>query len=64
MIRQDALLRVLIDVPRFSTPIQVDRAIVRWSSGKEFGLEFTGIPADDEQRLQDLMSAIKAAQAS
>jgi PilZ domain len=56
LIRRDALLRVLIDVPRLSAPIHVDRAVVRWSSGNEFGLEFTGIPSDDEQRLQDLMS--------
>ena len=64
MIRQDALLRVLIDVPRFLAPIQVDRAVIRWSSGNEFGLEFVGISFDDQQRLQGLIAAIKAAQPS
>jgi hypothetical protein len=64
MIRHDALLRVVIDVPRLLAPIQVDRAIIRWSSGKEFGLEFVGISFEDQQRLHGLVLAIKAAQPS
>jgi len=64
MIRQDALLRVVIDVPRLLAPIQVDRAIIRWSSGKEFGLEFVGISFDDQQRLHGLILAMNAAQHS
>jgi hypothetical protein len=63
-IRRDALLRVLIDVPRFLAPIQVDRAIIRWSSGNELGLEFVGLSFDDQQRLHGLLLAIKAAQPS
>jgi hypothetical protein len=64
LIRQDALLRLVIDVPRFSAPIQVDRAIVRWSTANAFGLEFVGISANDQDRLQVLISAMKAAQPS
>ncbi len=64
VIRRDALLRVLIDVPRLLAPIQVDRAIIRWSSGNEFGLEFVGLSFDDQQRLQGVLLAIKAAQLS
>jgi len=64
VIRQDALLRVLIEVPRFLAPIQVDRAIIRWSRGNDFGLEFVGISFDDQQRLQGPILAIKAAQPS
>jgi PilZ domain-containing protein len=62
VIRRDALLRVLIDVPRFLAPIQVDPAIICWSSRNEFGLEFVGISFDDQQRLHELLLAIKAAQ--
>jgi hypothetical protein len=62
VIRRDALLRVVIDVPRFLAPLQVDRAIVRWSSGNEFGLEFVGISFNDQERLHGLILAIKAAQ--
>ncbi len=61
MIRRDALLRVVIDVPRYLSPIHVDRAIVRWSSGNEFGLEFVGISFEEQERLQRLILAIKAA---
>jgi hypothetical protein len=64
VIRRDALLRVLIDVPGFLAPIQVDRAIIRWSSDNEFGVEFVGISFDDQQRLHELLLAIKAAQPS
>jgi hypothetical protein len=53
---------VVIDVPRFLTPIQVDRALVRWSSGNEFGLEFVGMSFDEKQRLEELILIIKAAQ--
>ncbi len=64
VIRRDALLRVVIDIPRLLSPIQIDRAIIRWSSGNEFGLEFVGISFDDQQRLQGLILAIKADQPS
>jgi hypothetical protein len=46
---------VVIDVPRLLAPIQVDRAIIRCSSGKEFGLEFVGISFEDQQRLHVLI---------
>ena len=64
LIRQDAFLRVVIDVPRFLAPIQVDRALVRWTSGNEFGLEFLGMSFDEKQRLEGLILVIKAAQPS
>ena len=49
------LLRVLVDVPRYKTPLQVQLAMVRWSNGPEFGMEFLGAPADDQKRLRDLI---------
>jgi hypothetical protein len=64
LIRQEALLRVVIDVPRYLAPIQVDKAIVRWSIGNAFGLEFVGISFDDQQRLEELILTMKAAQPS
>jgi hypothetical protein len=53
-------LRVLIDVPRYETPIQVMRAVVRWSKGQEFGIEFTQVKLHDEQRLNQLMRQMAA----
>jgi PilZ domain-containing protein len=56
------LLRMLIDVPRYKTPLQVDLAMVRWSNGQEFGMEFLGVPLDYQQRLHELILATEARQ--
>jgi PilZ domain-containing protein len=53
-------LGVLIDVPRYQTPLHVTRAVVRWSKGQEFGMEFLHIELDDEQRLNQLMRQMAA----
>ena len=42
------LLRVLIDVPRYETPLQVELVMVRWSNGHECGMEFLGMPTGGE----------------
>lgn len=55
------LLRVLIDVPRYETPLQMELAMVRWSNGQEFGLEFFGVPSDDQQRLREVVRVTEAA---
>jgi len=58
------LLKVLIDVPRYETLLQVDFASVPWSKGQEFGLAaFSGAPSEDQQRLRDLIQATEAASA-
>jgi hypothetical protein len=48
-------LRVLIDVPRYDTPLHVTRAVVRWARGQEFGMEFIEMGPDDQERLQGLV---------
>jgi hypothetical protein len=55
---------VVIDVPRYLAPIQIDRAIVRWSIGNAFGLEFVGMSFDEKQRLEMLILTMKVAQPS
>ena len=55
------LLQVLIDVPRYQTPLQVECAMVRWSNGHEFGMEFLGSPLDHQQRLRELIRAVETA---
>ena len=64
LIRQEAFLRVVIDVPRYLVPIQIDRAIVRWSIGNAFGLEFVGMSFAEKQRLEMLILTMKVAQSS
>jgi PilZ domain len=50
--------RVLIDVPRYKTPLHVARALVRWSHGEDFGMQFIHIEPDHQQRLRELIRAI------
>ncbi|HLZ35894.1 MAG TPA: hypothetical protein VKP13_17965 [Nitrospira sp.] len=52
---------MLIDVPRFDHPLHVPLAVIRWSSGQEFGMEFIQMEPDDQKRLRELIQAIKTA---
>ncbi len=51
-------LRVLIDVPRYENPLHVTLAVVRWSNGQEFGMEFIRMEPDSQQRLCQLIRQI------
>ena len=53
----------LIDVTRYTTPLQVALAVVRWSHGQEFGLEFTRMEPNHQQQLRELIQATEAAMA-
>ena len=53
-------LRVLIDAPRYEKPLHVTLAVVRWSNGQEFGMEFIKMEQDDQQRFRQLISATAA----
>ena len=61
VVRKDECLGVLIDVPKYEHPIYVARAEVRWSDGREFGMEFIHIELEDRQRLGETIRAIEAA---
>jgi hypothetical protein len=56
-------LGVLIHIPGSEHPLFVNLAVVRWSSGQEFGTEFIRMTADDQQRLHELIRATDAARA-
>jgi hypothetical protein len=60
--RRGDVLRLLIDVPRYQTLLEVNQAMVQWSSGDEFGLKFSGSPAEEDHRLlNELILADQAA---
>ena len=61
VVKKDEYLGVLIDVPKYEHPIYVARAEVRWSDGREFGMEFIHIELEDRQRLCETIRAIEAA---
>ncbi len=60
-IMKDDSIKVLIDVPRYKDPLHINLATVRWTKGKEFGLEFIEMERDERRRLRELIQAIKAA---
>jgi hypothetical protein len=53
---------VLMDVPRYETPLYVELAVVRWAHGQEFGMEFIRMEPSD-QKLHELIRQIEAARA-
>ena len=54
---------MLIDVPRYQTLLEVNQAMVQWSTGDEFGLRFSGSPTEEDHRLlKELILAAQAAQ--
>ena len=61
--QQGDVLRLLIDVPRYQTLLEVKQVRVQWSSGDDFGLKFSGSPAEEDHRLlNELILAAQAAQ--
>jgi PilZ domain-containing protein len=62
VVRKDECLGVLIDVPKYEPPIYVAGAEVRWSDGRECGMEFIHVELEDRQRLCETIRAIEAAQ--
>lgn len=45
----DVRLRIMMQEEQ---PLEIKRAAVRWTSGQEFGLEFTFVEAEEELRLR------------
>ncbi len=50
-------LRVLL--PDQAQPMKVDLAAVRWSSGREFGLEFLHMDPEEQERLRRFLSTLE-----
>jgi len=53
-------LWLLIHVPRYEALLEVELAVVRWSAGNEFGMEFLSVQREHEQRLHELIRATNA----
>ncbi len=50
-------LRVVL--PDQAVPLKVDLAAVRWSEGREFGLEFLRMQPEEQQRLRRFVSTLE-----
>jgi len=47
-----AFVELRIDVPTLDAPLLVDLAVVRWSVGQEFGLDFLQLRPEEQKRLK------------
>jgi len=48
-------LELRIAVPPGLTPVAVDRAVVRWEQGQEFGVAFLSLRPSEQEHLQNLL---------
>ena len=53
-------LRVVL--PDQAVPMRVDFAVVRWASGREFGLEFIRMQPEEQERLRRFVSTLQTVQ--
>ena len=58
-VQPGASLEVRIIAIEHEPPIQIQQALVRWSRGRQFGLEFVTMDTDEWARLQHTMKQIE-----
>lgn len=63
-IRPGTYLEICIQPHQQDSPIEVELAVVRWSEGREFGLEFIRIRAEEQDRLRRFVKTLEAAHGS
>ncbi len=56
-VRNVSTERVLL--PDQAVPMKVDLAVVRWSRGREFGLEFLRMQPEERDRLRRVITALE-----
>ncbi len=52
-------LTLQVYLPGRETPLKVDQAVVRWTKEQEFGLEFSSMEPEQEERLRDVVSTLE-----
>ena len=55
-------LALQISLPGQEATLKVDQAAVRWARKEEFGLEFTSMRPEEEERLRDVVGILRARQ--
>jgi PilZ domain len=54
-----ATLRLSLFLPDQKWPLRIDKALVRWVRGQNFGLEFTGIRSAQRERVRAIIMKAK-----
>jgi hypothetical protein len=53
-------LRLSLFLPDQKWPLRIDKALVRWVRGQNFGLEFTGIRSVQRERVRAMIMKVKS----
>jgi hypothetical protein len=54
-VRRGMIVKLSVFLPDHQWPLRVEEAIVRWTNGQEFGVEFTSIRLAQRERLRALI---------
>lgn len=52
------IFTLCVVLPGQQPTVFIDRAVVRWSRGQEFGIEVSSIKADEQARLEQFVTAL------
>jgi hypothetical protein len=58
-VRRGMIVKLSVFLPDHQWPLRVEEAIVRWTNGQEFGVEFTSIRLAQRERLRALIMKAK-----
>jgi len=58
-LQRGMILKLSVFLPDHQWPLRVEEAIVRWTKGQEFGVEFTSIRLAERERLRTLIMKAK-----
>ena len=59
-VKQGSYLSLNVSLPDEASPLVIDRAVVRWSMERAFGLEFIRMEPEQKVRLGRLVKALEA----
>jgi hypothetical protein len=58
-VQRGMIVKLSVFLPDHQWPLRVEEAIVRWTNGQEFGVEFTSIRLAQRERLRTLIMKAK-----
>jgi PilZ domain len=53
-------LTLSISLPNQVAPFAVDRAVVRWARGRQYGLSFVALPSEEQARLRRMIGSFSS----
>lgn len=54
-LKQGSIIELWLFMPNYEWPLRIERALVRWAKGEEFGLEFANLRPSQRERLRQFL---------